>query len=604
MNDLSRAREYLDSGETGRAAALLDQVIRSSPRDADALVLRALVAVAATDADDALRWLSKAAKAAPNRWDVQHDIGTAYLRLDRAGEAARRFEIAASLNPSSVATLLQLGRVHLDGLKQPSVAKAAFGRAVALATADAEAVYHLGKSHFELGEIDEAVSAWRQARELAERTDRPDVVEYCLKAIAVAIPGSPQADNAEIRESRTEWVASWPAAHVPPADFAARDRSPDRPLRLGYVSSFFNRENWMKPVWALLNAHDRELFQISIFSFGPVPGGENPGVGVNTAWRPHDVDRVFDVGGLSTKALAKVIADEQVDLLVDLNGYSDTERFSLFAMRPAPVIVGWFNMYATTAMPWYDYLIGDRHVVAVDEEAEYSEQIVRVAGSYLTFDVGYRVPEVTPPPCAATGRLTFGSLGSRYKITPEVIRAWSEILMRCGEARLLLRNADLDNELERDYLLGQFERHGIDRARVELVGRAEHFEFIETYSRIDIALDTFPYNGGTTTTEAIWQGAPVVAFAGNTWASRTSATILREGGLGDWVADDLDGYIELAAHWGVDPRAAERLGELRSSMRDRLRGSSACDTRTFARSMESLYREMWCNWCRKTACCH
>jgi predicted O-linked N-acetylglucosamine transferase (SPINDLY family) len=155
----------------------------------------------------------------------------------------------------------------------------------------------------------------------------------------------------------------------------------------------------------------------------------------------------------------------------------------------------------------------------------------------------------------------------------------------------------LDNALEQEYLIKQFERHGVDRSRVELVGRAEHFQFIETYGRIDIALDTFPYNGGTTTTEAIWQGVPVVAFAGRTWASRTSATILREGGLGDWVADDLTCYIELAAGWGRDPSAADRLAALRGSMRDRLRGSSACDTRTFARAMESLYRKMWRTWC-------
>jgi predicted O-linked N-acetylglucosamine transferase (SPINDLY family) len=367
---------------------------------------------------------------------------------------------------------------------------------------------------------------------------------------------------------------------------------------LGYVSSFFNRENWMKPVWALINAHDRERFKISIFSFGPVPGGEHPGVGVDTAWRPHDDDRVFDVGKLSTKALAKVIADEPIDLLIDLNGYSDTDRLDLFAMRPAPVVIGWFNMYATTAMPWYDYLIGDRHVVPADEEIHYSERIVRVPGTYLTFDVGYRVPEVSPLPFAADGRLTFGSLCSRYKITPEVIRAWSEILKRCPDAELLLRNADLDNEPEQDYLLSQFEQHGIDRSRVDLVGPADHFEFIKTYSYIDIALDTFPYNGGTTTTEAIWQGVPVVAFAGKTWASRTSATILREGGLGDWVADDLAGYIELAVRWGLDVQGPARLAALRRSMRDRLRGASACDTQSFAREMESLYREMWRRWCR------
>jgi predicted O-linked N-acetylglucosamine transferase (SPINDLY family) len=166
---------------------------------------------------------------------------------------------------------------------------------------------------------------------------------------------------------------------------------------------------------------------------------------------------------------------------------------------------------------------------------------------------------------------------------------------------LLLRNAGLESEAEREHLLREFELQGIERSRLELLGRAPHFEFLETYARIDIALDTFPYNGGTTTTEAIWQGVPVIAFAGTTWASRTSATILREGGLGQWVADDLNGYIDLAVRRASDPAAATNLAALRSSMRDRLRDSAVCETTAFARNTESLYRDMWRTWCSKVA---
>jgi predicted O-linked N-acetylglucosamine transferase (SPINDLY family) len=596
-NELSRAREYLERGQLERSAALLDNVIRRSPKDADALLLRGLVALEESDAAEADNWLRRAGKAAPNRWDVQYDVGEAYLRLERVEDAVRRFEIAAALNPSSIEPQLQLGRIRLDRMKQPSVAATAFRSALAVAPDNIDALYHLGKALFQLGDIDESISLLRDARRLAEGAGLDEVVKLCLKSIAVAIPGSPLADNAEILAARAEWVQTLGSPLQPTLDFQARDRSPDRPLTVGYVSSFFDRENWMKPVWALLNEHDRDMYQVRIFSFGSVPGGDNPGAGVDTAWRPHESDRVFDVAGLSNEGLAKVIVDEQVDLLVDLNGYSDTDRLGLFMLRPAPVIVGWFNMYATTALACFDYLIGDRHVVLPGEETDYSERIARVRGSYLTFQVGYPVPDVAPSPCLSSGQLTFGSLCSRYKITPEVIGAWSEILRRCPAARLLLRNAGLESESERDYLLSEFERRGVERTRLELLGRAPHYQFLETYSRIDIALDTFPYNGGTTTTEAIWQGVPVVAFSGATWASRTSCTILREGGLADWVADDSDGYVELAVRWANDPAAPQLLSDLRSSMRNRLSSSSACDTVGFTRAMESLYRDMWCNWC-------
>jgi predicted O-linked N-acetylglucosamine transferase (SPINDLY family) len=600
-SDLIRARDYLEQSQFESSASLLEKILRSSPKNADALLLRGLVSVAKSDPDDAIEWLRRASRAAPNRWDVQHDVGAAYLRLDRLEEAVRHFEIAVRLNPLSTESQLQLGRIYLDQRKQPSAAAKSFLCVLELAPEHVDALYHLGKAHFQLGDVKQAIAAWRRARGLAESIGRRDVVDFCLKAIAVAIPGDPAADNATILAARAEWARTFEPPRRTTAAFESRDRSPDRPLTIGYVSSFFDRENWMKPVWGLLNEHNRDLFHLRIFSFGPVPGGENPGAGVDTAWRPHETDRVFDVAELGNEPLAAVIADEGVDLLVDLNGYSDMDRLKLFMLRPAPVVVGWFNMYATTGIPCFDYLIGDRHVVPTEEEIHYSERIARVTGSYLTFQVGYHVPEVTPTPCLANGHVTFGSLCSRYKITPHVIRAWSEILRHSGGARLLLRNAGLEDEAEQEYLLCEFERHGIKREQLDLLGRTPHFQFLETYSRIDIALDTFPYNGGTTTTEAIWQGVPVVAFAGHTWASRTSATILREGGLNDWVADDVNSYIEQAVRWANDPSAARRLGDMRSSMRKRLRDSSVCDTAAFARSVESLYREMWRNSCRDPA---
>ncbi len=593
--ELASARKCLENGQLDRAATLLDAILRSSPKDADALVLRAVVCATQAEPDDAVRWLRKALNAAPNRWDIQHDAGLAYLGMGRADEALRRFEVAASLNPNSAEIPVQIGRVYLDRLKQPAAAADAFRRAIRMDPGQLDAIYHLGKALFQLGEIDLAVSLLRDCWELAELAEKSEISVLCLQAIAVAIPGAMSADNAAILAARRKWTRTLESVPRTVATFRDRDRTPDRPLTIGYISSFFDSENWMKPVWGLINQHDREQFRVRIFSFGPVPGGDGTGA-ATTAFRPHDSDRIFDVANLDHERTAALIADEQVDVLIDLNGYSDPQRLNLLLMRPAPVIVGWFNMYATTALSCFDYLIGDRHVVLPEEERHYSERIVRVPGSYLTFDVGYPVPEVSPPPCLATGEITFGSLCSRYKFTPEVIGAWSEILKRCPKSRLVLRNGGLEQPPEREHLHRQFAAHGINPERVQLLGRAPHFEFLETYAQFDIALDTFPYNGGTTTTEAIWQGVPVVTDAGRTWASRTSATLLREGGLGDWVANDLQGYVELAARWGNDPDAPRRLAELRTNMRERLRASSVCDTAAFARAMESLYRAMWRKW--------
>jgi predicted O-linked N-acetylglucosamine transferase (SPINDLY family) len=234
--------------------------------------------------------------------------------------------------------------------------------------------------------------------------------------------------------------------------------------------------------------------------------------------------------------------------------------------------------------------VGDDCVIPPDEEVYYTEKIARVAGSYLTFSVAYDVPDLVEPPCIKNGFITFGSLISQYKITQSVIDTWTEILRETPQSRLLIRNASLGNSSNKKYLLSQFVNRGVARERISLEGPAPHYEFLKTYNRIDIALDAFPYNGGTTTTEAIWQGLPVVSYWGDRWVSRTSATLLRSAGMEEMVAKDVSAYVRLAVDLASDP---EKLKTMRQNMRDKLRGSKACDTVAFARSMEKLYRELW-----------
>lgn len=285
---------------------------------------------------------------------------------------------------------------------------------------------------------------------------------------------------------------------------------------------------------------------------------------------------------------------------MDLNAFSTVGRLPLLAMKPAPLVVAWFNSFATSAMDCYDYLIGDPCVIPAAEERFYTERILRVPGCYLTFEVDYPVPEVAPPPCASGGPLTFGCLASQYKITTQVVEAWARILRECPNTRLLLKNATLGSDANRAFVHSQFAQFDIAAERVTLDGPAEHFAFLGTYADIDVALDTFPYNGGTTTTEAMWQGVPVLTFYGDRWVSRTSATLLRNGGLGEFVADDLDGYVQQAIALAQSPDTPAYLATLRRDMRRRLSASPACDTAALAAAMESLYAQMWRRWCDGT----
>jgi predicted O-linked N-acetylglucosamine transferase (SPINDLY family) len=247
-------------------------------------------------------------------------------------------------------------------------------------------------------------------------------------------------------------------------------------------------------------------------------------------------------------------------------------------------------MYATTGISSYDYLIGDDVVIPPGEEKFYCEKIVRVPGSYLTFEVTYPVPNVADPPCLTNNAITFGCLASQYKITNEVIATWSTILQQVPNSSLLLKNGALGSPGAGQFVHDLFVRNDVSPTQVRIAGPSDHYQFLETYGEIDIALDTFPYNGGTTTTEAIWQGVPVVTFIGDRWVSRTSASILRAGGLGEVVGQSLEDYIALATSLAKSP---DRLVELRRNMRSRLSASPVCDTEGFARNMERLYVQMF-----------
>jgi len=466
-----------------------------------------------------------------------------------------------------------LGRRHLARWEY-GTALAALRHAAELAPHSGALHHDLGQAQFELGHVDAAIDSFRRAA----LADDAALREAALRSIAIIVPGAPQADHEAVLAARRAWA---------PGSAPARDRTTrhSMKLRIGYVSAFFGSRNWMKPVWGLINHHNRTRFEVHMFSDRASPTEES-------GYRDADPDVIYTVGGIDNARLAEIIASAGIDILVDLNGYSVSDRLGLFALRPAPVIVGWFNMFATTGMTAFDWLVGDASVIRSDEEAHYTERIHRLPGSYLAFDVLYPVPPVASPPAVKARYVTFGCLGSQHKLTDPVLDAWGHILRAAPTAQLFIRNATLEDASSRDDLLMRLAHTGIEPARVTLEGRADHLEFLRSYDRIDIALDTFPYNGGTTTTEALWQGVPVLTFVGDRWASRTSRSILQAAGLSDWVMRDVMQYGQRAAVLSNDPETPQMLAALRAGMRNRLRNSAACDTAGLCRAMETLYEEI------------
>ena len=492
-------------------------------------------------------------------------------------EATAAYRGALTLDENLVDAWYGLGCCHLER-RSYGAAAVALNRATTLRPDAAGARCNLAEALFQLGRVDDAVQHYITAAD----SGHPEVAQISLDALACIAPGAPSLDNAAILALRQHW-ASKVARNVVPLTPASHD--PSRKLRIGYVSAFFGARNWMKPVFGVINHHDRTRFEIHMLSDGDDPSEAS-------GYVDHPQDYIWQTNLISNEQLAQRIAESGIDVLVDLNCYTVQRRLPLFMQRAARCQIAWFNAYATTGMSCFDRVVADAATLPPDEEAYCCERIHRVSGSYLSFDVRYPVPDVAPPPCLRNGHLTFGCLGSSYKLTDTTIEAWSRILLATPDTQLLLKNSRLDDASSRSALLARFATHGIAEHRLELDGAEEHFDFLRAYDRIDIALDTFPYNGGTTTMEALWQGVPVLTFNGDRWASRTSRSLLLAAGLSDWVANSATGFIDAATRLARAPDTPKRLATMRGSMREHLRASAACDCATLCRELEALYIEL------------
>lgn len=298
--------------------------------------------------------------------------------------------------------------------------------------------------------------------------------------------------------------------------------------------------------------------------------------------------------GLSDEALADAIRADRIDILIDLTMHMARNRLLVFARKPAPVQVTYLAYCGTTGLKTVDYRLTDRHLDPPGRDGSvYSEESIRLPDTYWCFQPVIPTPDAARVAHGAKG-VTFGCLNNFCKVTPAALEAWSVLLRKLPEGRLLLY---VPSEAGRDRLRGLFATRGVTADRLTLVGHMAAAAYFQTYRQIDVALDPFPYGGGTTTCDALWMGVPVVSLAGATAVSRSGLSILSNVGLADLVADDADAYVRIAVQLANDPA---RHNELRQTLRERMRSSPLMDAPRFARSVEAAYRDMWRRWCGKS----
>ena len=289
------------------------------------------------------------------------------------------------------------------------------------------------------------------------------------------------------------------------------------------------------------------------------------------------------------EAIARRMRDDSLDVLVDLAGHTPGGRLLVLARKPAPVIATWLDYFDTTGLDAVDYLVGDPISTPPDGTQRFSEKVLRIEPCRLCYAPPDYAPEVAPPPAASNGFMTFGSFNRLSKLAPPAIALWARILDAVPGSRLLLKNAAFTDQRTRERVIASFAPYGVGNARLELRRDSPHAQMLAEYGDVDIALDPFPYNGGLTTSEALWMGVPVLALMGDSMISRQSASLLNAAGMADWIARSEEDAVRIAVRRSQDTQA---LADLRHGMRARLRGSPLLDAPRFAARFGELIAAM------------
>jgi len=564
--------------------------------------------------EEAAQALRSALELEPRSVDVLRNLGMVLRAQKRAAEAVEIYRAALALRPKDPATLSNLGNALLD-LSDREQAAACFREAVDLSPGYADAYHNWGLLHLRAGQFQLASEKFRAALAIDPRLGESEKgmasalhdLGYLDEAIAAArramvlrpqdrevhsqllfsLLHSPDVGMREIFEEHREWARRHasaiplPARHENPAE-------PERRLRVGYVSGDFRQHSVAQFLGPVLAERDRDRFEVFCY--------------YNLDFTDETTERLREhadgwrvIASLTDDEVADTVRNDRIDVLVDLSGHTQHNRLLVFARKPAPVQVAWLGYPETTGVGAIDYRISDTTTDPPGNDAFSAESLLRLPEGFHCYEPPSDAPPVGPAPSPSTGYVTFGSFNSLAKANSKVFEQWQRILAAVPRSRLLIKAQSLANPDTQAACIERLVAEGIPADRLECApGTRTRSEHLAAYHRVDIALDPFPYNGTTTTCEALWMGVPVVTLTGERHAGRVGASLLTQMGMADLVARAPYEYVATAIALASDP---SRLSALRASMRERMRASSLMDAKRLTRNLDQAYRSAWRRWC-------
>jgi predicted O-linked N-acetylglucosamine transferase (SPINDLY family) len=582
-------------GKRGEAEVCFRRAVAVRPDHAEPWANLGDLYQGAGEHEQAIGCYRKSLQARPGNLSVLKGLGDALNALRYAHEALAVYQHIVTMEPASAASWNNLGTV-LRSLDQLDGAREAFDRALELESDLAVAHSNLGMVHDLQGAHGEAIASARRAAELKPEDAR------LHSNLLYLLHFDPGCEVEELLREHRLWNVRHAGAGTVAGVVHRNGADPERRIRVGYVSPNFRNHAVGRFMVPVLEGHRQvrgiEDGEVEVICFSGVrPTDED----ATTRRLRAAADGWHSIVGKSPEAVAALVRGEGIDLLVDLVMHMEGSQLPAFALKPAPVQVTYLAYCSTTGLEAMDYRLTDR---LLDPEGDmvgrgggrYVERSEYLE-SYWCYDPGADAAVVVnASPATARGSVTFGCLNNFSKVTEEALETWARVLLAVPGSRLLLhaRPGSHRDRVQR-FLAGR----GVEAGRCAFVGQVPTAAYFSTYHEIDIALDPFPYAGGTTTCDALWMGVPVVtlaAAAGKPAVGRAGVSILTHAGHPEWIARTREEYVEKAVGLAED---VARLQAIRAALREQLRGSVLMDAARFARSLEAAYRRMWRAWCAR-----
>ena len=604
-------------GQHAAALALLSRAAELRPAAPAIQYNKGRALLELTRYEEAASCLARALELAPNRAEVHNNFANALRALGRLDEAVHHYREAIRIEPRHAEAYFNLG-VLLYDRDEVGAAADVLSAAAPLRPDDAEVHYFLGQALFRSGHPDEAISSFERtlaidrehagarsrivyAKRQACKWDDMEVNEADLVRLigrrgqarphnqtraapfaAIAVTGDPAVllscarSNAHLMTDRVKPMS------ISPGERRGRDR-----IRLAYVAGDYRAHATSYLIAGLIEGHDRAKFDVCGISFSPDD---------KSAMRRRMIgafDRFVEVAHLEPHGIAKLMREMEIDIAIDLIGYNQLQRMEIFAWRPAPIQVNFLGFPGTSGAAFMDYIIADRHVIPGDQDAFFSEKVVRLPRCYQAND-RQRIVASEAPSRADCGLphegLVLCCFNNTYKITPSVFSIWMRLLAAVPGSVLWLLD---DNASATANLRSEARRRGVDPARLVFAPRIPAEEHLARHAHADLFLDSLPYNAHTTASDALWTGVPVITCMGESFASRVAASLLHAVDLPELITTSLDAYEALALELARTP---ERLGVLRARLRENRLTCALFDTDAFRRHIESAYLSMWSTW--------